>query len=73
MYQLIKNILALVKPTEHMFAQLVKVVEQHRNPKLSVIVQRYNLNTRKHQPGESIATYIAEFYKIAEHCSLFFC
>ena len=40
MYQLI--ILAPVKPTEHTLAQLVKIVEQHRNPKPSVIVQKYN-------------------------------
>ena len=52
-----------------MFAQLVEVVEQHRNLKPSVIVQRYNFNTRKQQPGESISTYTAKLRKIAEHCS----
>ena len=33
-----------------------EVVEQHRNLKPSVLVQRYNFNTRKQQPGESIST-----------------
>ena len=37
-YQLIRNILALVKPTEHSFTKLVTSVEQHRSPKLSAIV-----------------------------------
>ena len=37
-YQFIRNILGLVKPTECTFAQLVKVVEQYKNPKQSVIV-----------------------------------
>ena len=59
-YQLIRNILAPVKPTERTFAQLVEVVEQHRNPKPSVIAQRYNFNTRKQQPGDSISAYTAE-------------
>ena len=66
-YKLIRNILAPVKPTERTFTQLVEVVEQHRKP--SVIVQRYNFNTRKQQPGESISAYTAELCKIAEHCS----
>ena len=68
-YQLIRNILAPVKPTEHLFAELVTLVEQHRNPKPSVIVQRFNFNTRMKQPGETIAAYTAELRKIAEHCS----
>ena len=68
-YQLIRNILAPVKPTERSFTDLVDLVEQHKNPKPSVIVQRYNFNTRRQQPGESIAAYTAELRKIAEHCS----
>ena len=68
-YQLIRNILAPVKPTKHLFTKLVTLVEQHRNPKPSVIVQRFNFNTRIKQPGETIATYTAELCKIAEHCS----
>ena len=65
-YQLIRNILAPVKPTEHLFTELV---EQHRNPKLSVIVQRYNFNNKMKQPAETIAAYTAELCKITEHCS----
>ena len=54
-----------------MFTQLpiIKVVEQHRNPKPSVVIQRYNFNTRKQQPRESIAAYTAKLHRIAEHCS----
>ena len=55
-YQLIRNILVPAKPTKCTFPQLVEAVEQHRNPKPSAIVQRYNFNTRKQQPGESIST-----------------
>ena len=68
-YQLIRNILAPVKPTERTFAQLVELVEHHRNPKPSVIVRRYNFNSRMKQPGESIADYTAELCKIAEDCA----
>ena len=68
-YQLIRNILALVKPTKHFFTKLVALVEQHGNPKPSIIVQKFNFNTRMKQPGETIAAYTAELCKIAEHCS----
>ena len=46
-----------------------ELVEQHRNPKLSVIVQRYNFNNKMKQPAETIAAYTAELCKITEHCS----
>ena len=68
-YQLIRNILAPVQPTDRSFSELVELVERHRNPKPSVIVRRYNFNTRMKQPGESVADYTAELRKIAEHCS----
>ena len=68
-YQFIRNILAPVKPTERTFAQLVELVEHHQNPKPSVIVRRYNFNSRMKQPGESIADYTVEFHKIAEDCA----
>ena len=53
-YQLIRNILAPVKPTDRLFAQLVELVEKHRNPKPSVIVSRYNLNTRMNEAARRI-------------------
>ena len=58
---LIRNILTPVKPTDHLFDQLVELVEKHRNPKPSVIVSRYNFNTRMKQPGESIADYTVSY------------
>ena len=68
-YQLIRNILAPVQPTDRSFSELVELVERHRNPKPSVIVRRYNFNTGMKQPGESVADYTAKLRKIAEHCS----
>ena len=36
-YQPIRNILAMVRPTEHSFTELVTLVEHHRTPKPSAI------------------------------------
>ena len=40
----------------------------HYNPKPSPIVKRFEFNSRCQREGESIATYVAELRKIAEHC-----
>ena len=58
-----------MQPTDRSFSELVELVERYRNPKPSVIVRRYNFNTRMKQPGESVTDYTAELQKIAEHCS----
>ena len=40
----------------------------HYKPKPSPIVKRFEFNSRCQREGESIATYVAELRKIAEHC-----
>ena len=61
-YRLIKNLMAPVNPADKVvtFAQLVKLVRDHHNPKPSVIVERFRFNTRSRQQGESVANFIAE-------------
>ena len=50
-----QNLVALDKPTDKTFDQLVKVVKGHYQPTLSVIVQRFKFNTCSQKPGESIS------------------
>ena len=38
------------------------------SPRPSPIVKRFEFNSRRQKEGESIATYVAELRKIAEHC-----
>ena len=51
-YQVIWNLVALDKPTDKTFDQLVKVVKGHYQPTPSVIVQRFKFNTCSQKPGE---------------------
>ena len=67
-YQLIRSLIALTKPKEKSFEDLVKLVQEHHQPIPSAIVQRYKFNSRTQRPGESIATFIAELRRLAEHC-----
>ena len=67
-YRLIKTLASPKKVTELAFEEIVKRTTAHFNPKPSPIVKRYEFNTRCQGEGESIATYVAELRKIAEHC-----
>ena len=48
---------------------LVSEVKDFYDPKLSIIVQRYQFYTREPTGTETIATYVAALRKLAEHCS----
>ena len=67
-YQLIRDLLPLVNPTEKTFAQLVAVVKEHQYPSPSVILRRYTFFTRRQQPDESISNFVAQLRKLAHHC-----
>ena len=56
------------QPKEKTFEELVEVVKKHHNPKPSVIVERYNFNTRIRKQGETVAAYVAQLRRMTEHC-----
>lgn len=68
-YQLIRNlIISPEKPTDKSFEEIVSIVQEHRNPRPSVIVQRFNFHTRGQKEEESIADYVADLRRLADHC-----
>ena len=69
-YKLIKNLLALTKPVDATFKDIVKLLTEHYQPKPSKVVQCYLFNSRIRKQGESVATYIAELKHLSEHCKL---
>ena len=68
-FKLIKSLLEAGKIQTTPFKDLVALVQNHYEPKPSVIVQRYKFNTRSRKQGESVAAYIAALRELAEHCS----
>ena len=48
------------------FENLVKKMKEHREPQPSVIVRRFQFNTRKQQAGETVAEYVAALRKAEE-------
>ena len=67
-YQLIRNLVAPAKPTEKVFDNLIRLVQEHYQPNRSVIVQQFKFNSRSRLPGESVATFVAELRRLSEHC-----
>jgi len=67
-YRLIRSLTAPEKPSDLSFQQLVKLVTDHYNPKLSQPVQRFKFHSRIRKPEESVAAFVAELKKISEHC-----
>ena len=67
-YRLIRNLVAPAKPTTKSFAELTKLVADHYTPPTSMIVQRFQFNSRSQKEGESIAEFVADLRRISEHC-----
>ena len=63
------DLVSPAKPKDKTFAELAEVVKNHLKPKPSVIVQRYKFHTRKQQPGESIACFVACLRNLAHDCN----
>ena len=67
-YQVIHNLTAPGKPTEHSFGELVELVKNHFSPPPSVIVQQFTFNTHAQREGETIAEFVAKLCRLSKHC-----
>ena len=62
----------LLRPTgleEKSYDKLVKLLEDHFNPKPSETVERFKFNTRFRKPGESVAVFITQLRSLSERCN----
>ena len=67
-YKLLKTLVAPAELTSKSFAELVKLAQEHHNPKPSVIMRRFRFNTCVRQEGESITAYVTRLRDLASHC-----
>ena len=68
-YKRLRDLVSPEKPGDKTYEQLVKVMTEHFSPVPSEIVQRYKFHSRFRQPGESVATFVAELRSLAEFCN----
>lgn len=67
-YNLMCDLLALAKPKEKSYQELAKLIQDHLVLKHSEIVQRFKLNNRFCNEGESVADFVAVLRNLAKHC-----
>lgn len=67
-YKLIRNLASPRKPGDLSFQDIVKLVQDHHNPKPSVIVQRFKFHTHSRKQGVSVPAFVAELRALSEHC-----
>ena len=69
MYKALQNLIALNKPGEKGYDNLVTNLSARYSPAPSEIVQQYKFHSCFQQPGESVATYVSELCLLAEFCN----
>ena len=67
-YKLLKTLVAPAELTTKSVADLVKLAQEHYNPRPSVIMRRFYFNTCVRQEGESITAYVTRLRDLASHC-----
>nr|XP_055046280.1 LOW QUALITY PROTEIN: uncharacterized protein K02A2.6-like [Misgurnus anguillicaudatus] len=67
-YKLMRNLATPRKPGELPYKDLITLVQNHHNPKPSVIVQRFKFHSHFRKPGDSISKFVAELRQLSEHC-----
>ena len=67
-FKLLKTLVSPYDLTSRTFDELVKLVQEHHHPQLSVIMRRFRFNTCVRQQGETVAAFVARLRDLASHC-----
>ena len=67
-YRLIRSLTTPRKPGEVPYADLVRLVGNHHNPRPSEIVQRFKFHNQFRKSGQSVANFVAELRQLSENC-----
>ncbi|KAK8765584.1 hypothetical protein V5799_012877 [Amblyomma americanum] len=67
-YKTVKTLLEPEKPESKTYAQLVRTLREQYVQKSSVIADRFNLNRRFQQEGETVAAFAVELKRLAASC-----
>ena len=67
-YKLLKTLVAPAELTSKSFSDLVKLAQEHHNPKPSIIMRRFCFNTCVRQEGKLITAYVTCLWDLSSHC-----
>ena len=68
-YNVLRDLLAPVKPSSVKLTDLVTTLRDHYEPKPIVIAERFHFHRREQREGEGMAAYSAALKKRSEHCA----
>ena len=68
-YKLLRSLISPAKPTDKTYGELVKKLTEHYSPTPSEVMQRFRFNSRSRRTEESVAAYMADLRRLAEHCN----
>jgi len=67
-YKLIRSLVVPQKPSEVEYKALLDKTKEHFAPTPSCIVECYKFNSRVQEPGESVASFVAQLHSLLTHC-----
>lgn len=67
-YELLATLASPTKPASLTYATAVRYLQNHLQPKPSILAERYRFRQRRQMTGESIAEYVAELKKMSRYC-----
>jgi hypothetical protein len=68
-YKLLRSLISPAKPSDKTYDELVKKLTEHYSPTPSEVMQRFRFNSRSRKTEESVAAYMADLRRLAEHCN----
>lgn len=67
-YSLLLSLLSPETPKDKTYAQLMQILLVHFSPKPSEIVQQFKFISRVRKSNDSVANYVVELRRVAQHC-----
>ena len=67
-YTLLKNLVRPAAPQDKSLNALFKLLQDHYEPRIIVVAERFRFYKRMQREGENIAVYVSELRRLAKHC-----
>lgn len=67
-YELLSSLACPLKPSALKYSEATNLLQEHLQPKPSVMAERYRFRQRRQLSGESIAEYVANLKKLSRFC-----
>lgn len=68
MYNLLRKLVSLGKPSSKKFDEITMILQIHLNPKPLVIAERFRFHKMNQSKKESISEYMTELRKLSPYC-----